>query len=179
MMSKTYFGLALCACALSSAHALFGTLSVGAAGTGTAITATALGAATGSTVFLTATGATVLGGAILLKGLALAGLVASQAGRVKRSAQTATSDDFAFAALAQSEPAQCYRRLICDLATGAMPKSENDVIVTLFNKPSAIDSPKFDFATAASIGKQVKSVQLCELRYSCPLSTSDIQKLFN
>lgn len=179
MMSKTYLGLALCACAMSSAHAILGTLAFAGAGTGTAITGTAAGAAAGSTVFLTATGATLLGGALLLKGLAVAGLAANAASRGKRQAVAVAEDDLAFAALAQSEPAQCYRRLICDLATGAMPKSENDVIVSLFNKPTVPESPKFDFATAAAIGKQARNVQLCELRYSCPLSGSDIQKLFN
>ena len=86
--------------------------------------------------------------------------------------------DAAFGVLANTEPAQCYRRLICDLATGAMPKSENDVIVSLFNRDASIESPKFEFVTAAKLGKQVKNVQLCELRYSCPLTGEQIQNLF-
>ena len=86
--------------------------------------------------------------------------------------------DAAFGVLANTEPAQCYRRLICDLATGAMPKSENDVIVSLFNRDASIESPKFEFVTAAKLGKQVKNVQVCELRYSCPLTGEQIQNLF-
>jgi len=76
------------------------------------------------------------------------------------------------------EPAQCYRRLVCDLATGSMPKSENLALLNLFNKPASIDSPRFDFNTAAAVGKQARSVSLCEVRYSCPLTGAQIDKLF-
>ena len=74
----------------------------------------------------------------------------------------------------------CYRRLICDLATGQMPKSENDIIVKLFDgKKAPVTSPKFDFDTAAEVGKALKSVQQCELRYSCPLDGEQISKLIS
>jgi hypothetical protein len=65
------------------------------------------------------------------------------------------------------------------LATGELPQSENDVIVSLFNKPTSADSPKFAFASAAALGKVSKQVQACEVRYSCPLTGAQIQKLFN
>merc|ERR1711981_1448620 len=55
---------------------------------------------------------------------------------------------------------------------------EIDVIVSLFNRDTSIESPKFEFVTAAKLGKQVKNVQLCELRYSCPLTGEQIQNLF-
>merc|ERR1712008_655005 len=71
------------------------------------------------------------GGLVLLKGLALAAIVAS---RSRRAAVAVDETDSAFSVLAAQEPAQCYRRLICDLATGSLEKSENDVIVSLFNK---------------------------------------------
>merc|ERR1711935_630704 len=35
---------------------------------------------------------------------------------------------------------------------------------------AANEPAKFEFVTAAKIGKKHKSVQTCELRYSCPLS---------
>merc|ERR1712203_838994 len=109
------------------------------------------------------------------QGLALAGLAIA----ASRSRRSAIEDaDSAFAVLAAQEPAQCYRRLICDLATGTLEKSENDFIVSLFNKDVGIESHKFEFATAAKLGKQAKSVQKCELRYNCPLSGEQIQKLF-
>ena len=61
-----------------------------------------------------------------------------------------------------------------------MPKSENDIIVKLFDgKKAPVTSPKFDFDTAAEVGKALKSVQQCELRYSCPLDGEQISKLIS
>merc|ERR1711981_526219 len=122
--------------------------------TGTA--ATTIGT---SSLYFTNAGAALAvgGGIILLKGLAL-GALALAASRSRRAALEIDDSDAAFGVLANTEPAQCYRRLICDLATGAMPK--------------------FEFDTAAKLGKQVKNVQLCELRYSCPLTGEQIQNLF-
>jgi len=115
----------------------------------------------------------LLGGAIILKSLVLGAVLARRRGR--RSVEE--ENDAAFGVLIQSEPAQCYKRLICDLAAGAIP--DNDKIVSLFNGQVSIQSPKFEYATAAQVGKMVKQSQVCEIRYSCPLSTQEIQKLFN
>merc|ERR1712241_1200544 len=123
-------------------------------GTGVTTIGTAGTLTLGSTM-----GGLLLGGAIILKGLVL-----GTALRSKRSADAQTQDA-AFTVLNTSEPAQCYRRLICDLAAGAIPDKDN--IVSLFNAPV---SPKFEYATAAKVGKLVKKAGLCELRYSCPLS---------
>merc|ERR1739848_775007 len=60
--------------------------------------------------------------------------------------------------LTNSEPAQCYKRLICDLSAGAI--QDKDQIVTLFNGDVSPISPKFEFATAARVGKIVKSAQV-------------------
>merc|ERR1712031_37619 len=115
----------------------------------------------------------IAGGAITLKAL---GLLLSSAGRSKRS--TDEEDGLTFAFIAQSEPQACYRRLICDLATGQMPKSENDVIVSLFDgKKADVTSAKFDFDTAAEVGKALKNVDACEIRYSCPFNGEQIVKL--
>ena len=165
--------LALIAVAnIAEATFVFGTT---AATTGTTTSVLSLGTATGTAG--TASALALTGGLVLLKGLALGALLLASRNRSRRS--PIQVDDSAFGILASTEPAQCYRRLICDLATGTMPKSENDVIVSLFNKEAALDSPKFEFATAAKLGKQVKNVQVCEVRYSCPLSGEQIQNLFN
>merc|ERR1712183_1123572 len=121
----------------------------------------------------TATSLALLGGMGILKG-ALLGAVAARRG--KRSA-VEQEEEGVYAILAAQEPAQCYRRLICDLSAGAIP--DTDKLVTLFNGDVSPVSAKFEFATAAKVGKIVKSAQLCEVRYSCPLSTNEIQKLFN
>merc|ERR1712226_1843517 len=114
----------------------------------------------------------LLGGIAILKGVVLA---AALSRRGKRSAEE--DSDAVYAILAAQEPAQCYRRLICDLSAGAI--ADNNKITTLFNGDVSPVSPKFEFATAAKVGKIVKNAQLCEVRYSCPLSTQEIQKLFN
>jgi hypothetical protein len=174
MNMKSAASLAVMACALESATAFFAATGVA---TGlTTLEITGLGAGTIATTGATSA-ALLTGGVLLLKGLAVAGL-AIAASRHRRAALAVEEQDAAFAILAASEPAQCYRRLICDLATGGLEKSENDVIVNLFNKDASIESAKFEFVTAAKIGKKHKSVQTCELRYSCPLSGEQIQALF-
>ena len=122
-----------------------------------------------------ATNFALVGGAVILKGLVVGALILASRNRGKRS--TADDNNAVFSILANSEPAQCYRRLICDLAAGAIP--DNDNIVSLFDEDVSIQSPKFEFATAAKVGKLVKKAMICEIRYSCPLSTLEIQKLFN
>ena len=131
-------------------------------------------AAAGTAVTISAASATslaLLGGVALLKGLVLGAAVAR---RGKRSAES--SDDAAFAILTNSEPAQCYRRLVCDMAAGAIP--DEGKILSLFNKDVSPVSPKFDYVSAAKVGKLVKNAALCEVRYTCPLSTQEIAKLF-
>ena len=118
--------------------------------------------------------AAVIGAGILLKSLAL--LAISAGSRGKRSIDDGT--DVVFSTISASEPASCVRQLICDLAAREQP-SEYDVILSLFNTDTPATSPKFDFAVAATLGKESKSAQACELRYSCPLSVSEIQELFN
>merc|ERR1711953_758409 len=75
----------------------------------TAGTATTISSASAASLGL-------LGGIVLLKGLVLGAAILSSR-RGKRSAE----NDYAFIALNNAEPAQCYKRLICDLATGAIP----------------------------------------------------------
>jgi len=116
----------------------------------------------------------LLGGVALLKGLLLLSL--ARRSRHRRSAEQDYEDD-AFLVLNNAEPAQCYRRLICDMAAGAIP--DQDKILSLFNKDVSPVSPKFEYSTAAKVGKLVKNAGLCELRYSCPLTTAEISKVFN
>ena len=134
------------------------------------VAATTAGAVTLSSASVASLG--LLGGVVLLKGLLLGAIVAR---RGKRSAES--DQDAAFAVLSNSEPAQCYRRLICDMAAGAIP--DQDKILSLFNSEVSPVSPKFEYFTAAKVGKIVKNSGLCEVRYTCPLNTQEIAKLFN
>jgi len=139
----------------------------------TFIFGTTAGAATGAVTVSGGSAAALglLGGVVLLKGLVLGAALLSRRG--KRSAE----NDYAFIALNNAEPAQCYRRLICDLATGAIADKDN--IMSLFNEETDITSPKFEYTSAAKLGKAVKNAQVCEVRYSCPLSNVEIAKIFN
>merc|ERR1712072_783922 len=141
---------------VAPANAIFGSSIV----TGTGGTHVLLASGTAGAV---APVAAVAGAAILLKAAALLHL--SESSRKKRSAE---ENDAIFTTIAAAEPASCVKQLICDIATGTKP-SENDVILSLFENDTPVSSPKFDFAIAATLGKQLKSVEACELRYTCPV----------
>ena len=143
------------------------TFVIGTTAAATAGTATTLSSASVASLGL-------LGGVVLLKGLVLGAALVAGSRRGRRAAE---DSDAAYAVLAASEPAQCYRRLICDLAAGAIP--DNDKILSLFTNEASPVTAKFDFVTASKVGKIAKSAQMCEVRYSCPLSTVEIGKLFN
>ena len=138
-------------------------------------------AAAGSAVTVSGGSAAALGlvgGLVLLKGLVLGAALLASRGR-KRHGRDVSDDTTAaaFGIIAAQEPGQCYRRLICDMAAGAIPDSDN--ILSLFNEDTEVVSPKFEYTTAAKVGKIVKNSGVCELRYSCPLNTQEIAKLFN
>ena len=114
-------------------------------------------------------------GLVLIKALVFGAALAAAGGKRKRSIDD-SADDATFDVLNKLEPDQCYKRLICDLAAGAIPDKDN--IVALFDEEVWFQSPKFEYANAAKIGKVVKQSQVCEVRYSCPLSTQEIEKLF-
>merc|ERR1711883_3929 len=145
---------------VGSANALFGA---------DIITATGTSSGLGTSVILASgagipTAAAVVGAGLLLKAGAL--LLINQANRSKRSTEEDT--DAIFTTIAAAEPASCVKQLICDIATGTKP-SENDIILSLFQSETPVTSPKFNFAVAATLGKQLKSVEACELRYTCPV----------
>jgi len=144
---------------VGSANALFGA---------DIVTATGASSGLGTSVILASgagvpTAAAVIGAGLLLKAGAL--LLINQS-RSKRSAE---DTDAIFTTIAAAEPASCVKQLICNIATGTKP-SENDVILSLFQSETPVTSPKFDFAVAATLGKQLKSVEACELRYTCPVA---------
>lgn len=147
--------------------------------------------------FATAIGAAIVAKAIWVKGLALAAVAGGigagvgsgtffngrPGGLGKRSAEEgAAYEEAAFAMLAtqeKNESQQCFRRLICTLATGSMKPTQFDVIPKfLTRKEVGVESPEFEYATAAKLGGKVKNVQTCELRYSCPLTSEEIANLF-
>jgi hypothetical protein len=198
MNPKVCVTLALTACALNAVAGQL--ITIAAAGT-----AVAAGTLLVTPAAATAIGAIIIGGGAILKGLAIAGVaggLGASAGRnggrggfggfggfrgrrqageptAQAAAPVVPNDELAFALVASTEPAQCYRRLICNLATGAMKPTELDVIPKfLTRKEIAVESPEFEFSNAAKLGSSLKNVQACEVRYSCPLSSEEIEKLF-
>lgn len=83
-------------------------------------------------------------------------------------------EEAAFAMLVKNEPEQCYQRLICDLATGQMPASDNDIIPTLFRGEANQNSSKFDYFLAAQLGKTTQDIKSCEVRYTCSLQLKSL-----
>merc|ERR1711997_566903 len=159
MNPATVFSAVVAVLSVGSANAIFGA---------DVVTATGASSGLGTSVILASgpgipAAAAVVGAGLLLKAGAL--LVLNQS-RSKRSAEEDT--DAIFTTIAAAEPASCVKQLICDIATGTKP-SENDIILSLFENETPVTSPKFDFAVAATLGKQLKSVEACELRYTCPV----------
>merc|ERR1712223_333574 len=114
----------------------------------------------------------LLVGVGLLKAVVISGLALhASRNRGKRSVE----ENETFAILAGAPNAQCTQRLICDLAAGAIEDKDN--LLSLFNEEASPVSHKFEFTSAAKVGKIVKKAQLCEIRYSCPLSTLEIQQI--
>lgn len=182
MNPKICLALAVVAIATSPAAAILGTFAGETVAGSALLSFTGLGAGAATTsVFVTPAGAALaLGGGLLLKAAALGALSADGLGRRKRFAVENTEQtDLMISSIMSNEPQACYRRLVCDLATGAMPASSGDVILNLFRKPVDVTSARFDLATAAQVGKELKNTQACELRFSCPLSGASLAKIFN
>ena len=156
MNAKVSLAVLALAAMCGMSQAIFGTT----AGTIALTTTTASGGTA-----LTAAGALGLAGLAILK-IGAIGLLASRRGK-----RATFDEDSVFAVAAQVEPAACYRRLICELATGKLGKSDNDVLLNLFNgDDEPVQSLKFEFSTAAKVGRVVKDIKSCEIRYSCPFS---------
>merc|ERR1719347_951448 len=159
---KTYLAVATVAAVCNSATAILGTIAGEAVGSSLALSFTGLGASAATTAFITPAGAAL---ALRRKRFAV------------EDVRSEEETDLMIASIMANEPQQCYRRLVCDLATGELPQNSGDVILSLFKKPVGVTSARFDLATAAQIGKDLKSSQTCEYRFSCPLSGAQLAKI--
>ena len=123
------------------------------------------------------TATSVLLGVGLLKAAAVTAFLASRRGRREANDNVTINEDETILLAGQIEPDQCYRRLICDLATGAIPSANAELMTEYFGANEvAPSSPKFELSVAAKLGKQLRNVQMCELRYSCPISGAELAK---
>ena len=157
-----------------AAPAAFTPLAISSTLTTAEATALAASNVAGANAVATATSAVaatnLLVGVGLLKAVVVGAHLLSQ-----RRGRRSVEEDETFAILAGAPNAQCTQRLICDLAAGSIEDKDN--LLSLFNEEVSPVSHKFEFTSAAKVGKIVKKAQLCEIRYSCPLSTLEIQQI--
>merc|ERR1712223_209950 len=147
-------------------------------------TTSAAGATTATTTLLAAAAVTgLLGAAVTIKGIGL-GLLLRGDRKKREVGAKSLGLESSFSIVSQLEPAQCIRRLICDVASGKLPADDSDeVILAPFKDTSLADgdvaSHSFDYLVAVENGKNFGSVEKCELRYSCPLSAGQHREIFN
>merc|ERR1739844_5028 len=144
----------------------------------TSTTTAGVSTVTGTTTLLSGSAAL---GLFSIAGIGL-GLLLRGDLRKKRSVN-ALSTDASFAIISNLEPAQCYRRLICDIASGKMEANENDEIILAPFKEGTIAeanpaSYTFEYLAAAEVGRALASIEKCELRYSCPISGQELRTIF-
>merc|ERR1712045_346226 len=140
---------------------------------------------------LTAAQVTVLGAGLLgakLLGIGIGAKLASR-GRSrgysrKRHGRDVSGNEineleYLFHSFEVSDPAHCFRRYICDLATGQMnEKISHQAIKNLFLSFDYSKSATFEYEVAFKFGQKLRSIQECEATYDCPLSGQQLDKLF-
>ena len=87
---------------------------------------------TGTTTLLSSTAATGLFAAVGIAKAVGVGLLLAEAARSKRSVDPSPKSlglESSFSIISQLEPAQCMRRLICDVASGKMAADETDEVI--------------------------------------------------
>ena len=87
--------------------------------------------------------------------------------------------DQVFQQYENEDPAHCFRRYVCDLATGKLHEmSSHDAINNLFLHFDQSKSAKFEYDVAFKFGHLVKDIKQCEEMYDCPLTGQQLDKLF-
>ena len=76
--------------------------------------------------------------------------------------------------LSPSDPSTCIQKLICELAANQQYEDYHIVNSVLKNQYPTVGD-KSQFSTAAKLGNSLKKPKLCSIRYSCTLSSSEIQ----
>jgi len=87
--------------------------------------------------------------------------------------------EYLFRSFEVSDPAHCFRRYICDLATGQMNENiSHQAIKNLFLSFDYSKSATFEYEVAFKFGQKLRSIQECEATYDCPLAGQQLDKLF-
>ena len=95
------------------------------------------------------------------------------------SGNEVNEQELLFRSLEQSDPAHCYRRYVCDLATGQLNETpSHQAINNLFLKFNYAKSSTFEYEIAFKFGQKLRSIAECEALYDCPLTGYQMDKLF-
>jgi len=88
--------------------------------------------------------------------------------------------DILFRQFENDDPAHCFRRYVCDLATGKLnEKPSHTSINNLFLKFDQSKSAKFEYEVASKFGQMFKNLKQCEEIYDCPLTGQQLDQIFN
>ena len=88
--------------------------------------------------------------------------------------------EFLFRQFEKDDPAHCFRRYVCDLATGKLnEKPSHTSINKLVQKVVQSKSATFEYGVAYKFGKSFKNLKQCEEIYDCPLTGQQLDQIFN
>merc|ERR1712243_8871 len=137
-----------------------GALGAVAAGVGTAAAGAAVGAVGG-----------VIGGDVV------ATIAEAAQGRKRREVD---QKEITLEMLVSIEPEDCYKRIICSVATGKINNERMRNVLKLFSEEEATMRASLSkkFVEAAHYGEVRKNVAKCEHRYQCSLPMEIIQQIF-
>ncbi len=80
----------------------------------------------------------------------------------------------------KTDPAHCYRRYICALASKQLHENPGHTIINnLTSNFKHTKSATFEYDIAAKIGHKFRSIDMCEEIYDCPITSKAMDKLFN
>jgi hypothetical protein len=84
-----------------------------------------------------------------------------------------------FRSFEESDPAHCFRRYVCDLATGQLHENpSHQAINNIFLQFDYSKSSTFEYEVAFKFGQKLKSIKECEAIYDCPITGYQMDKLF-
>ena len=92
-----------------------------------------------------------------------------------------------FEIIASSDPADCFRKIICEISTGddSMKNHTLTAITNLFEVPKDLEANtssefkafKYNLAIAHKVGVEVKNLRFCSRVFECPIQSNDLDYL--
>lgn len=143
--------------------------------------------------YYTAAASTVLiaAAAVIFKALHLCYWIYALSSAGYRKKRSTDEDEDPFDKMADTDPAMCYQRLICDLAVRYDDKnvivssSDNSTnskyaVIPFFltSQKFSEESTEYDYSIAAKFGRSSKSFDACQTKYSCPIDLTELKTKF-